>query len=283
MNKVKIITDSTCDLGSEILKELDVDSVALYVNFGEETYLDGQNITTEDLYRLVEEKGELPKTAAVSIATLMDVFQKWVDLGYDVVYTGIGRRLSRTYENAVMAADEVSSDRVFVVDSMNLSTGIGLQVFKACKYRDEGLDAKTIAEKLENDRKNVRAQFAIETMDYLYKGGRCSGMAKIFGTFLKIKPIIAVIEGKLEVVNKPRGKMKVALDWQIEQLVNDLPKLDLDRVIVTHSLGFEYNDYVVARLKEIIPNVPIVSTVAGCVISSHCGRGTIGVLYMVTE
>ena len=283
MGKVKIITDSTCDLGDEILKELDVDSISLYVNFGEETYLDGKNITTEDLYRLVEEKGDLPKTAAVSITAFIDLFQKWVDLGYDVVYTGIGRRLSRTYENALMAADEVGTDRVFVVDSMNLSTGIGLQVFKACKYRDQGMDAASIAQKLENDRKFVRAQFAIETMDYLHKGGRCSGMAKLFGTFLKIKPIIAVIEGKLEVVNKPRGKMKVALDWQIEQLVNDLPKLDLDRVIVTHSLGFEYNEYVVARLKEIIPNVPVISTVAGCVISSHCGRGTIGVLYMVTE
>ena len=182
-----------------------------------------------------------------------------------------------------MAAEEVGNDRVYVVDSKNLSTGIGLLVLKACEYRDNGLDAKTIAEKLTKDANLVRSQFAIETMDYLHKGGRCSGMVKLVGTFLKIKPIIAVIEGKLEVVNKPRGKMKVALDAQIAQLVEDLPRLDRSRVIVTHSLAFEYNEYIVEKLKEIIPDVPILSTVAGCVISSHCGKGTIGVLYMVTE
>lgn len=283
MNKVKIITDSTNDLDYKTLEENDIEVLPLYVNFGEESYEDGKTITTEELYSLVDEKGELPKTAAVSIATFIDIFEKWVNQGYDVVYTGIGRRLSRTFENAVMAAEEVGNDRVYVVDSKNLSTGIGLLVLKACGYRDNGLDAKTIAEKLTKDANLVRSQFAIETMDYLHKGGRCSGMVKLVGTFLKIKPIIAVVEGKLEVVNKPRGKMKVALDTQIAQLVEDLPRLDKSRVIVTHSLAFEYNEYIVEKLKEIIPDVPVLSTVAGCVISSHCGKGTIGVLYMVTE
>ena len=283
MNKVVIITDSTNDLDAKTIADNEIEVLPLYVNFGEDSYQDGKTITTEELYGLVDAKGELPKTAAVSIATFIDIFQKWVDLGYDVVYTGIGRKLSRTFENAVMAAEEVGEDRVFVVDSMNLSTGIGLLVLKACEYRKQGLDAKTIASKLEKDRTLVRSQFAIETMDYLHKGGRCSGMVKLVGTVLKIKPIIAVIDGKLEVVNKPRGKMKVALDAQIAQLVEDLPRLDKSRVIITHSLAFEYRDYIAEKLKEIIPDVPVLSTVAGCVISSHCGKGTIGILYMLNE
>jgi len=166
---------------------------------------------------------------------------------------------------------------------MNLSTGIGLLVLKACKYRDQGFSAKEIAEALEKDNKRVLSQFAIERMDYLYKGGRCSGMAKLFGTLLKIKPIIAVRDGKMHVAKKPHGKMRVALDSMIEQLKNDLPRLDRDVVVITHSLAFEYCDYIKTNISKFLGDIPILCTVAGCVISSHCGQGTIGILYMVNK
>lgn len=281
MNKVAIITDSTNDLSPEIIKEKDIVVVPLLVNFEDESYEDGKTINVEQLYQKVEEKGMLPKTAAISIGFLIEVFEKYINEGYDIVYTGISRQMSRTFENAYMAAQEVAEDRIFVVDSMNLSTGIGLLLLKACKYRDQGDDAKTIAEKLKVDREKVLSQFCIETMDYLHKGGRCSGVAKLFGTMLKIKPLIAVREGKLHVAGKPRGKMKVGLDVMINQLKEDLPRLDTDCVMVTHSLAYESCDYIVNQLKEIIPDVKVITTVAGCVISSHCGKGTIGILYMV--
>ena len=120
-------------------------------------------------------------------------------------------------------------------------------------------------------------------MDYLYKGGRCSGMAKLFGTLLKIKPIIAVRDGKMHVAKKPHGKMRVALDSMIEQLKNDLPRLDRDVVVITHSLAFEYCDYIKTNISKFLGDIPILCTVAGCVISSHCGQGTIGILYMVNK
>lgn len=280
---VKIITDSTNDLSKEIIEKLDIEVIPLSVNFKDASFLDGIDITTEELYKIVAEKKELPKTAAVPIGTFMEVFKKFIDEGYEIVYTGISSFMSRSYENAKMAVDELETDKVHVVDSKNLSTGIGLLLLKACKDRDSGLSAKEIASNMTKNTDLVLSQFAIETMEYLYKGGRCSSVAKIFGSILRIKPIIAVRDGKMHVAAKPLGKMQKALDMMIKQIEDDKDRLDLDHILVTHSLAFESRDYILPILKEKFPGVDIIDTVAGCVISSHCGKGTIGILYMVKE
>ena len=280
---VKIITDSTNDLSKEIIEKLDIEVIPLSVNFKDASFLDGIDITTEELYKIVAEKKELPKTAAVPIGTFMEVFKKFIDEGYEIVYTGISSFMSRSYENAKMAVDELETDKVHVVDSKNLSTGIGLLLLKACKARDNGLSAKEIASNMIKNTDLVLSQFAIETMEYLHKGGRCSSVAKIFGSILRIKPIIAVRDGKMHVAAKPLGKMQKALDMMIKQIEDDKDRLDLDHILVTHSLAFESRDYILPILKEKFPGVDIIDTVAGCVISSHCGKGTIGILYMVKE
>lgn len=280
---VKLITDSTSDLTKEIYEKLNVEVLPLYVNFEEESYLDGVEITTEELYKKVEEKGMLPKTAAIPMDKFIEVFQKYVDEGYEVVYTGISRQMSRTYENAVLAAREVAEDKIFVVDSMNLSSGIGLLLYKAAKDIEAGMTAKEVATRMEANTKLVLSQFVIEKMDYLYKGGRCSGVAAFVGTLLKIKPYIIVRDGRMSVGKKPIGKMKVALNALLKQIEEDKDRVDLDHILITHSLAFEYRDYLYEKLSEMFPGVDIVSTVAGCVISSHCGQGTIGILYMVKE
>lgn len=280
---IRIITDSTNDLDAKTIKEHNIMVLPLYVNFSDASFKDGEDITTPELYELVRKKNELPKTAAIPMQTFVEVFSKLVAEGDEILFTGISKQMSRTYENAVLAAKEVAEDKIFIVDSMNLSTGIGLLVLKACKYRDQGLSAKNIADKLNQDNKRVLSQFAIETMDYLHKGGRCSSVAKLFGTLLKIKPIIAVRDGKMHVAKKPHGKMKVALDYMIEQLREDMPRLDKDIVIVTHSMAFEYNEYIRTEIQKFLGDIPVLSTVAGCVISSHCGQGTIGILYMIRE
>ena len=280
--KVKIITDSTNDLGKDLLQQLNVDVVPLTVNFSEESYLDGVEITTKELYEKVEAVNQLPKTAAVPIQKFIEIFEQYVNDGYDVVYTGISKSLSRTFENAYFAAQEVNPEKIHLVDSMNLSTGIGLLLMKAVKYRDQGLSGLEIKEKLEKDRHNVRSQFAVETMDYLHKGGRCSGITRFVGSLLKLKPIIQVKEGKMGVGKLPRGKMQIALNTLVKQLEEDLPNLDKDVVVITHSLADESCDYLKAKVEELLNGeVPVICTQAGCVISSHCGKGTIGVLYMV--
>ena len=280
--KIKIITDSTNDLGKDLLQQLNIDVVPLSVNFSEESYLDGVEITTKELYEKVEKLNQLPKTAAVPIQNFIDIFEKYVNDGYEIIYTGISKSLSRTFENAFFAAQEVNPEKIHLVDSMNLSTGIGLLLMKAAKYRDQGMSGAEIKTKLENDRNNVRSQFAVETMEYLHKGGRCSGITRFVGSLLKLKPIIQVREGKMGVGKLPRGKMVIALNTLIKQLEEDLPNLDKDVVVITHSFADESCEYLQAKLAELLgDNVPVIATQAGCVISSHCGKGTIGILYML--
>ena len=283
MNKVKIIVDSTCDLGVELLEKYDIDFLPLSVTFGEESYRDLIDITTEELYKKVEESGELPKTAAISIPILVEAFRKYIDEGYDIVYTGISKQMSRSFENAYMASQEVAPDRIFVVDSMNLSTGVGILALKAAIDRDNGLSAMEIAKRMEKNRELVYTQFAIEQMDYLYKGGRCSSLQALLGSLVKLKPIIGVRNGKMSVIKKPIGKMKRALDELIKQIVNDKSFVDQEFILITHSIADEACSYIKERLDQEFPEANILCTRAGCVISSHCGPGTIGILYMVKQ
>ena len=281
---VKIIVDSTQDLTKEILEKNDVEVVPLSVNFSDgDSYLDGVTIRTAELYEKVKEKKELPKTSAVTVGTLIDVFKKHIDNGDEIVYTGISAQMSRSYENALLAKEELETDKIYIVDSKNLSTGIGLLVLKAIKDRDNGLSAKEIAANMEKNRELVLSQFAIEQMDYLHKGGRCSSVAKIFGSILKIKPIILVRDGKMHVGAKPLGKITKALDIMIKQIVDDKDRLDTDHILVTHSIAPESAKYILSKLKDLFPGVDIIETVAGSVIASHCGPGTIGILYMVKD
>lgn len=280
---VKLITDSTNDLNKDILEKLNIEVIPLYVNFDTESFRDGIDITTEQLYAEVEKRGKLPKTAAITIGDFIEVFKKYVDLGYEVVFTGISAQMSSTDQNARLAAEEVAPDKIFIVDSKNLSTGIGLLLLKAAKDIEAGLTGVEVATRMEHNTGLVLSQFVIEKMDYLYKGGRCSGVAKFVGTLLKIKPYIIVRDGKMSVGKKPIGKMQVALNALLKQIEEDKDRVDTDHILITHSIAYEYRDYLYERLVQIFPNVDIISTVAGCVISSHCGKGTIGILYMLKD
>ena len=281
---VRIITDSTNDLTKELLDKMGVTVLPLYVNFGVESYKDGVEINTEKLYEMVKEKNELPKTAAVSVSDFITCFKEIIDNGDEIVFTGISSEMSTTYNNAKMAASELEAeDKIFVVDSRNLSTGIGLLILKAVKDRNKGLSAKEIADNMEKNTKLVLSQFAIEQMDYLHKGGRCSGVAAFAASLLRIKPIIEVRNGKMDVQAKPIGKIKVALDRMFNQLVLDKDRLDTDHILLTHSIAPESAAYLTEKIKAEFPKVDLIETIAGCVISSHCGPGTIGILYMIKE
>ena len=281
---VKILTDSTNDLPLDVIKKLDIEVIPLYVNFGDESLKDGIDIKTEELYKRVSSNGVLPKTAAITIGDFETVFKKYLDMGYELVYTGISGAMSSTLNNARIAIENLDAqDKAYAIDSKNLSTGIGLLLFKACKDRDLGLNAREIAANMEKNTDYVLSQFAIEQMEYLHKGGRCSGVARFAATVLRIKPIIEVRGGKMDVQAKPIGKIKVALDRMLKQLISDKDRLDKDHIIVTHSMADESAKYLIAKIKEEFNDVDILETNAGCVISSHCGPGTIGILYMVNS
>ncbi len=281
MYKIKLISDSTCDLSKELLEKHQIDIVPLFVNFKEESYLDGVTLTVPEMYKKVDELGFLPKTAAASPGSFVEVFEKYVKEGYEIIYFGIGAGFSGTLQSANSAKQIVESSQIHLIDSANLSSGSGLLMLKAAKFIQEGDDVSTIIDKINALIPKVRTQFVINTMEYLYKGGRCSGMAAIAGTILKIKPIIKVVNGAMTVGKKPRGRIEVGIDVLIEELMNQISDVDEDFLMITHSMEDEYAQYIKGKLNGNIPIKNIYETNAGCVISSHCGQGCIGILYIM--
>ena len=281
MNKVKIIADSTVDLSTELYKKYDIDILPLNVSFGEETYQDGVNITPKELFKKVSEKGELPHTSACSPALFEEAFKKYIDKGMDIVYLGLSSTMSTTFQNAFIAKGDFPEDRIFLVDSKNLSSGTGLLVLKAGRLAQEGKSAKEIAEELEKTVPNVVAQFTIEELEYLHKGGRCSGASKIFGHIFHVRPYIKVVDGSMIVYKKPRGPMKVAINEQLADIKSALPNVDQNAVILCHSgLDEELVKYTKTELEKLVDPKCIHVVEAGCVISAHCGKGCVGILYI---
>lgn len=280
MNKVLITTDSTADLSPEILETRNIKMVPLYVRFNDESYKDSIDITTLELYKKVEDYGFLPKTQAASPGDFEIFFKKYLDEGYKIVHISIGSKLSATYKSALLAIDLLETKDVYVIDSANLSSGIALLVLKASDLKDQGLSAEEINEEILKLVPKVSSQFAIKTLDYLHKGGRASGLSAFVGSVLRIKPIIQVNDGKLDVYKKSVGKMSKALDVMIDDLVNLNGEIDDNYVFITHSLAPDSFEYIKNRLEKEIEVKHILEGHAGCVISSHCGEGTIGILYI---
>lgn len=280
MNKVLITTDSTADLSPEILETRNIKMVPLYVRFNDESYKDSIDITTLELYKKVETYGFLPKTQAASPGDFEMFFKKYLDEGYKIVHISIGSKISATYKSALLAIDLLETKDVYVIDSANLSSGIGLLVLKASDLKDQGLSAEEINEEILKLVPKVSSQFAIKTLDYLHKGGRASGLSAFVGSVLRIKPIIQVNDGKLDVYKKSVGKMSKALDVMIDDLVNLNGEIDDNYVFITHSLAPDSFEYIKNRLEKEVKVKHILEGHAGCVISSHCGEGTIGILYI---
>ena len=281
MNKIKIICDSSCDLDFNYAKSIGIDIEPLMITFDtEHTYRDGVDIDVDQLYKNVELFKTTPKTSAKTPKEYFMLFEKYVAEGYDIIYTGIGGGFSSSYSTGTMIAKQVEGN-IEVVDSMNLSTGIALILFKALKWIEEGNDVHQVANKMRIEATKIRSQFAIDTLDYLYKGGRCSGMAKIFGTILKIKPVILVRDNQMVVGAKVRGKLNFAIDEMIKLLKEDQEKFGVDpeMITITHSKAPEYVEYAKEKILEIIPNANIMVTNAGCIVSSHCGPNTLGIFY----
>lgn len=281
--KIKLLVDSTCDLPVSFLEENDIDIIPLIVTFGEEQFYDIKEINTSELYEKIEKTKVMPKTAARSINDFYNTYKAFLDKGYDqIVFLGISSYFSSTIQNAMVASKEFEG-KVFVHDTLNLSTGEGLQVLKAIKWVKEGLTGEEILEKLKELAPRVRSQFAVESLDFLHRGGRCSQTSYYLGSALRMKPIIKVVDGKMIVYRKPIGKMTNALNKLLEIIKEDIDNLDLDTIMITHSRAFESEKYLYNELSKLVPQEKIMVTDAGCVISSHCGKGTIGILYIVNK
>jgi DegV family protein with EDD domain len=281
MRKVKVIADSTNDLSAEILQKYAIDVVPLYVQFGDENYKDGVDLTPERLFRIVAEKKMLPKTAAPSPYDFITVFRKYIEKENDLLVITLSAKMSSTYQNAVLAASEFPAGRIQVIDSQNLTTGIGSLVLLAAEMALAGETLTAIAKNISALVPQVKMSFVIDTLEYLYKGGRCNVVESLLGAALKIRPIIGVEEGRMFVRDKVRGDKRRALDKILEEMFQTKSKFSPDRIFLVYSLGGEEDvKYVQDIIQKELPSQEIVITAAGCVISSHCGLKTVGVVYL---
>lgn len=285
MNNVKdiaITTDSTCDLPQRLIDENDITVVPLTVLLGDTVYRDGVDIKPDDVYSFVEKTGKLPKTSAVTPAEYFEVFKQLTDDGKKVVHIGFSSGLSSSFQNACVAASEL--DNVFCVDSKTLCAAQGLLVLKACDYCAKGMDAKKIADRVTKLVPKVSATFVLDGLEYLHKGGRCSSVARFGANVLGIKPSIAVDNqtGKLEVSKKYRGKIELVYKQYIADRMNEIKRIQPDRVVIAESGGV--SPQIIAFAKGVIEgkdkfNQVIVAD-AGCTISSHCGPKTFAIFYI---
>ncbi|MBP3646641.1 MAG: DegV family protein [Clostridia bacterium] len=282
---VKIISDSTCDLSQELIERYDIGILPLHIILGDQDYEDGKGITPDEIYRWADENRQTPKTAAVSIEEAEKMLAPYLNEGREIVCFAISESMSSSANAMRMAAQRLEAeDRVTVIDSENLSTGVGLLVIEAALMSQQGLSARRIKKRIETLKPHVRASFVVDTLTYLHRGGRCSGAAALVGSTLKLHPKIAVSEGKMAPGKKYRGRMSRAIMDYVHDLEPELKGAMRDRVFITHSgCDPELLEEVCTYLDGLNLFSEILITRAGGVISSHCGPGTLGVLFISGE
>lgn len=277
MRKIKIITDSTADLSYDLLDQNEVAIAPLPIMFGEKTILDDRNLTSRDLFKYAEENNTLPKTAAVNEYQFEEIFKKWLSDDYDIFFLGVSSKLSCTVQNALSAANQFDKERISIVDSMSLSTGLGLLVLEACDLRDKGASLREITENALAIRSKARVSFVVDTLKYLYMGGRCSKLSSIMGTKLQIKPVLEVINGEVIPTTKFRGSSYI--DKYFVQVMKNADKIDTKRIFVTNCLSGEVDKFK-KRLETEFNFENVYTAETSATISTHCGPGTIGILYL---
>ena len=279
---VCITYDSTCDLTPQLLERFRIRTIPLTIQSGERVFPDDGSYTSADLYDGYRRDGTLPKTSAISPEEFRSFFSAILDEGFDIVHIDISSDLSCTCQNAVMAAQELSDKgAIHVVDSRQLSTGGGLLALQGAKLRDDGMAASDIAAELRRLAPLSDTSFVLDTLEYMWKGGRCSGVTALGANMLKLKPSLEIRDGKLVVCKKYRGAMEKVYRQYVTERLADKAVVD-DWAFITHSgeVSEKTLQELTALVRELAPFKEVFVTQAGCTVSSHCGPGTLGVLFL---
>ena len=282
MRKIIISTDSPADVPPEIQERYGIRVAPLHIILEDKCFEDGVNITPSELFAFYEQTGKLPKTSAVSVAEYIDFFEEARKECDAVVHLSFSSKLSATHQNAVLAAEEV--ENVYVVDSKSLTTGITLLCIKAAEMAEAGCDAPTIAHEMEYKREKVVTTFVLDKLEFLHKGGRCSGVTAIGANILGIKPSIVMKDGALVVGKKYRGKTEQCQMQYLRDLLTQYAgQIDTDRVILSHTEGVSEEQLRILQ-KEVRKTLKckecIISSV-GCTITTHCGEKTFTMEFML--
>ena len=275
---IRISSDSTCDLSPELVEQYNINIVPLSVSKDGVFYKDGLEITPLDIFAHVRAGGGVCSTAAVNVDEYQNIFEALRRDCDAVIHFTISADMSSCYQNACLAAQELTG--VYVIDAENLSTGIGQLVLEAAVMAREGAAPEEIVEKINAMKKKLDVSFILDTLEYLVKGGRCSSLAALGANLLSLKPCIEVADGKMRVGKKYRGSLEKCLEKYIRERLADVESLDLHRIFITHSnMDQAIVDRIQAVVESCAPFEEILQTKAGCTISCHCGPNCLGILF----
>lgn len=276
---IKICADSTCDLPKELLEKYDIDVFALPVNLGDKPCLDGVDVQPEDLYEYYEKTGKLTTTSAPSPTMCEEFYRPYAEKGYAVIHFSISSEMTVTHNNAKAGA--AAFDDIYPVDSRSLSSGMGMLAIKASKMAKEGKSVEEILAAVEALRDHIEVSFILDKLEYMWKGGRCSGVTALGANMLRLKPCIEVRDAKMGVTKKYRGNLAAVHLEFFEDKLKDRDDLDLDTIFITHSrIDPSYVDAAVKKIRSLQPFANVVPTDASCSVCNHCGPNTLGIIYM---
>ena len=276
MEKIKIITDSTLDLPSDLIKEKNIEVLPLLINFGEESYLDGVEINTKEMLEKIKKDNVLPTTAQVTPNRFEEVFKKYLDEGYKIVTLVLSSEMSGTYQSACIAKNMLETDDIVVIDSRNVTSGLGILALKACEFRDNGDSIFEIEEKIKNIIPKVKSSLSFESLENLVRGGRLSKTAGTIGSVLGLRLILEVKDGQMAVKDKVRGSKKA-----LKKVISDFESanVDFDSPIVIDEI---LNDEIFEGLKKYCEekNINYVHGLVGCTVGIHSGVGACGFFFV---
>ena len=276
MEKIKIITDSTLDLPLDLIKEKDIEVLPLLINFGEESYLDGVEINTREMLDRIAKENILPTTAQVTPNRFEEVFKKYLDEGYKIVTLTISSEMSGTYQSACIAKNMLDTDDIVVIDSRNVTSGLGVLVLKACEFRDNGDNILEIEEKIKNIIPKVKSSLSFESLENLVRGGRLSKTAGAIGSVLGLRLILEVKDGQMAVKDKVRGSKKA-----LKKVISDFENGNIDTnspIVLLEIL----NDEIYPGLKKYFEenNINYIDAKVGCTVGIHSGTRACGIFFI---
>ena len=276
MEKIKIITDSTLDLPADLVREKGIEVLPLLINFGEESYLDGVEINTHDMLERIEKENILPTTAQVTPSRFEETLKKYLDEGYKIVTLTLSSEMSGTYQSACIAKNMLESDDIVVIDSRNVTSGLGVLVLKACEFRDNGDNIFEIEEKIKNLIPKVKSSLSFESLENLVRGGRLSKTAGTIGSVLGLRLILEVKDGQMAVKDKVRGSKKA-----LKKVISDFENgnVDFDSPIVIDEI---LNEEIYEGLKKYFEekNIEYIHGIVGCTVGIHSGTKACGVFFI---
>lgn len=276
MEKIKIITDSTSDLSKDIVEKYNIEVLPLIVNFGEESYYDGVDMTFDKLIAKIKEGVEFPTTSQINPQRFYDCFKENIEDGYKIIYIGIGSKFSGTYQSSCIARDMLSSEDIVIIDSENVTSGLGILVIYAGKLMEQGMNLKEIEKEILECIPKVDNMLAFNSLEHLIKGGRLSKTAGFIGNVLSIKPMLAIRDGEIGVIDKVRGTKKAIK--AVTDYLEDKKVKQGTPVILLEAPGGDMKKVVLKKLQE--KDFEVIEQKVGCVVGTHSGPDAVGVFFI---